>query len=210
MNFEEWEPYYDEILRDFGYSREKDRESAELLVELSGGKRLSASDARDLVEGRRVTVVGDAPSLSGELRRRHPRGAVLAADGAASKLMARGLIPDIIATDLDGDPAKLPEAEEKGSMLAVHAHGDNRHLIEAWIPMFEGVLPTCQCRPFDGLYNFGGFTDGDRAAFMADELGAAEIDLMAFDFEAYDDELKGRKLRWAERLLSTLELDDLG
>ena len=39
----------------------------------------------------------------------------------------------------------------------------------------ERVIGTTQVEPFGKLYNFGGFTDGDRAAFMAHELGAGKI-----------------------------------
>ena len=34
----------------------------------------------------------------------------------------------------------------------------------------------------DIVYNFGGFTDGDRAVFLAEELGAKKIFLIGFDF----------------------------
>jgi len=52
------------------------------------------------------------------------------------------------------------------------------------------------------VYNFGGFTDGDRCVFLAKALGAAEIKLVGFD---YDDESvtprKRKKLAWAKRLI---------
>lgn len=210
MRYSDWEPYYREIIEEFDYSEEEDRQSAELLAELSAGKRLSASDARERLEGERITVVGDAPSLPGELRETDLSGVTIAAGGAASRLMARGIVPDAVVTDLDGDPGRLPDAEDHGALINVHAHGDNEELIEAWVPMLDRVLPTCQCRPFDGLYNFGGFTDGDRAAFMADELGAASIELLGFDFEDYKDPVKGRKLEWARKLLGLLDLEDVG
>ena len=58
----------------------------------------------------------------------------------------------------------------------------------------------------DAVDNFGGFTDGDRAAFLADELGAADLRFVGWDFDdpAVGPE-KARKLRWAERLLHLLE-----
>ena len=59
-----------------------------------------------------------------------------------------------------------------------------------------------------------GFTDGDRAVFLADHFGAARIRLVGFDFETpnakdRDLRLKQRKLDWAYILLGSLERDDL-
>lgn len=205
MRYPEWEPYYREILEDFGFSEVEDRAAADLLVEYSRGKRATAQEVRDLIEGEAVSVVGNAPDLWDALRTTRLRDVVIAADGAASVLLLRGTVPDVVVTDLDGDPARLPEAEEQGALINVHAHGDNQEAIRRWVPMLNRVLPTCQCRPIGGLYNFGGFTDGDRAAFMADEVGAESIELVGFDFEAYEDPVKGRKLAWAKKLLSTLD-----
>jgi len=51
-----------------------------------------------------------------------------------------------------------------------------------------------------------GFTDGDRAAFLADACGA---DRLVFPGWSFDDPTvdaqKAKKLRWAERLLLVLE-----
>jgi len=63
-------------------------------------------------------------------------------------------------------------------------------------------MGTAQCRPPPGLYNFGGFTDGDRCVFLAQELGAAKIKLVGFDYE--DESVtprKKKKLAWAKRLI---------
>jgi uncharacterized Rossmann fold enzyme len=56
------------------------------------------------------------------------------------------------------------------------------------------------------VYNVGGFTDGDRAAFLADHCGADRLTFLGWDFD--DPEvgpMKRRKLAWAERLLYWLE-----
>jgi len=64
-----------------------------------------------------------------------------------------------------------------------------------------------------GLLNVGGFTDGDRGAYLAEELGARRILLWGFDQRAVDApdeaarERKRRKLQWAERLLEELARD---
>ena len=63
------------------------------------------------------------------------------------------------------------------------------------------------------LYNYGGFSDGDRSAFLADYLGARHITLLGFDFNNvnikpyYDSTAiirKKIKLEWAKYLLGCL------
>ena len=53
------------------------------------------------------------------------------------------------------------------------------------------VIGTTQIEPISDVYNFGGFTDGDRAVFLAEHFGAKEIELVGFDFEAAE----GTKLK---------------
>ena len=93
--------------------------------------------------------------------------------------------------------------------MVVHAHGDNLPLVRRWVPRFEGPLVlTCQSRPFAHVHNWGGFTDGDRAVFAADALGAARVIILGFDL---DDKqvppMKRGKLLWARRLLSLIGHD---
>lgn len=64
----------------------------------------------------------------------------------------------------------------------MHAHGDNVAQVRKITPeLRERVIGTTQVRPFGKLYNFGGFTDGDHAAFMAHELGTGKIYLAGMD-----------------------------
>ena len=68
------------------------------------------------------------------------------------------------------------------------------------------VLPTTQAAPAGPVSNPGGFTDGDRAAFLADARGADRLVFVGWDFDDPDvDPLKRQKLEWAERLLRWLE-----
>jgi hypothetical protein len=60
---------------------------------------------------------------------------------------------------------------------------------------------TTQSVPFDRIYNFGGFTDGDRAALIAKKFGARKIRLYGFNFEKADNKIKLKKLKWAKRIL---------
>jgi len=66
----------------------------------------------------------------------------------------------------------------------------------------ENVICTTQSKPIHNVFNFGGFTDGDRCVFLATEFGADKIELIGFDFE--DEEVsakKKKKLKWAKRLI---------
>jgi uncharacterized Rossmann fold enzyme len=94
----------------------------------------------------------------------------------------------------------------KGTIIVIHAHGDNRHLIQYWVPRLIGqVVGTTQSTPIQNVYNFGGFSDGDRAVFAADELGASHITLVGFDCDdASVDQVKRGKLMWARKLLARI------
>jgi hypothetical protein len=91
----------------------------------------------------------------------------------------------------------------EGTVMVIHAHGDNIPLLLYWVPLFPGpVVGTTQARPFPPLHNFGGFSDGDRAAFAADALCAERIRFVGFDLDDPEvDPMKRGKLQWARRLL---------
>jgi len=203
MQFATWEPIYLTILEDFGFSLSGDEDAAKLLAKLLSGSENRLSAAYDLVRGRSVVVFGNAPTLDRELDICLEKDAVfVAADGATATLLRRGIIPDIIVTDLDGSFPDILKANREGSIVVVHAHGDNLDALQRYVPQLEGVIGTAQCRPPEGLYNFGGFTDGDRCVFLAKELGAASIKLVGFDYE--DESVtprKRQKLAWAKRLI---------
>lgn len=205
MKFEEWEPLYEEILDYFAFEREDDEEAARVLAGLLPRDDLPALAA--LIEGQTVTVCGNAPCLEGEIG--EIEGKVLAADAAAEVLYARGVRPDAVFTDLDGATDVLLEMNEAGTIVVVHAHGDNIPLVRHWTPRFGGPLVgTTQAAPFGHVHNFGGFSDGDRAAFAAHALGAAEVRLVGFDLDDSDvDPVKRGKLAWARRLLALLGHD---
>jgi len=206
MNFATWEPVYRAILEDFGYDRTADEAARDRLAGLTDpfdGRRLE-----NLFAGASVAVVGAGPSLDRELELVSEVEVVVAASTAADQLRAHGLGMDLQVTDLDGAPDTSVELAAAGVDVAVHAHGDNIPAIERWVPelVADRVLPTTQAAPSGPVANYGGFTDGDRAAFLADHFGARELWFPGWDF---DDgsvaQTKARKLRWAERLLAWLE-----
>ena len=199
MEFDEWEPYYLEILEHFGITQEEDERAARILASL-----LKKDDCRllsTLCRGETVTVCGNAPCLSLELDR--IEGRIFAADAASEVLRRSGIRPDAVFTDLDGATDDFLAMNSEGTIMVIHAHGDNIPLLLHWVPLFCGpVVGTTQARPFPPLHNFGGFSDGDRAAFAADALLAERIRFVGFDLDDQDVEpMKRGKLQWARRLL---------
>ncbi|AEN06249.1 6-hydroxymethylpterin diphosphokinase MptE-like protein [Halolamina sp.] len=205
MEFHDWEPVYEHILADFGFDRTADERARDLLADLTEPFDL---DRLSGFEGATVAVAGAGPNLAEETGIAAEADRVVAASTAAEVLTDAGVTVDLVVTDLDKNPNSLAAMSHDGTPVAAHAHGDNISAVEEWIPQFssEALIPTTQAEPSGPVQNFGGFTDGDRAAFLADALGAAELRFLGW---AFDDptvgETKAKKLTWAERLLYWLE-----
>ena len=202
MEFEDWEPLYKEILQDFGWSREKDEEEAIQLSLLLSEKTSDLSILKKKLEGKDVLVCGNALMLSNDLEKINTeRYTIIAADGATSTLLEKGIVPDIIVTDLDGYIPDEIEANRKGAIMVVHAHGDNMKRLEATRDM-KGVIGTTQAAPLANIYNFGGLSDGDRCVFLAHSFGARSITLSGFNFsDEKVTDTKKKKLKWAKKLI---------
>jgi uncharacterized Rossmann fold enzyme len=204
MEFDEWEPLYRRILADFGFDRSEDERSASILADLLHESAGTLADLRGIISGREVAVCGNAPSLTSDLRSIKQDQIIIAADGATTVLLKNRMIPDVIVTDLDGTIEDIISASKKGSFVVVHAHGDNIPAIRSVVPRLRGtrVLGTTQSEPFDNIYNFGGFSDGDRCVFLAKAFHAASVTLLGFDYDDPDvGEIKRKKLVWAKRLI---------
>ncbi len=209
MDFVIWEPVYREILQDFGFSREEDERAALLLSQLLDQKASPGPDAlKKLIYGKETLVCGNAPTLAEDLDRLNlERYVVIAADGAAAVVMDAGRTPDVIVTDLDGDVEREIEASDHGSLVVVHAHGDNMGRLLKYVPRFQNIIGSTQAVPLENIFNFGGFTDGDRAVYVAYEFGAGTIKLAGFFFDdPVVSPFKKKKLKWARRLISSLDV----
>ncbi|MFQ5908637.1 MAG: 6-hydroxymethylpterin diphosphokinase MptE-like protein [Thermoplasmata archaeon] len=208
MEWADWEPYYLQILEDFAFDREQDEEAARLLDRLLPKARARPEDLSDRVSQQEVTVLGNGPNLPEELV--HARGVVIAADEATSVALRHDILPSVVVTDLDGRVEDQLEAHRRGALVVIHAHGDNMAALQRWTPSFGSrTVGTTQAEPFEGIHNWGGFTDGDRAVYLADHFGAKEIRTVGFDFERPSPKdqptaVKLRKLAWARRLLEDL------
>ena len=202
MKPEVWDEYYVRILDYFGFSREDDEEAARLLSSILPGNDISL--LTNTISGSDIIVAGNAPSLPDDIKKTDFEGKiVIAADAAARVMKKGGVIPNIVFTDLDGLDDDVLEMNEAGTILAVHAHGDNMPLVKSWVPKMKGpVVGTTQSTPLENVYNFGGFSDGDRGVFAAYELGAKSVSLIGFDLDDKSvDPVKHGKLRIARKLL---------
>lgn len=207
MEFDEWEPVYEAILQDFGYDRAGDEHARDVLASVTES---AAVDRLPSVRDATVAIAGAGPTLSTdrELERARNADVVFAASTAADTLADRGVAVDCMVTDLDKNPGTVRDLTDRGVPVAVHAHGDNVAAVRDVVPDCDDafVVPTTQAAPRAHVRNFGGFTDGDRAAFLVDHLGAARLVFVGWDLDDPSVEpTKARKLEWAERLLYWLE-----
>jgi len=205
MEWRQWKPIYEKILKDFGFNRQKDEEAAKLAAEIAKSN-VTPKKLEGIIHGKVVSICGAGKNLEEEMGK--IEGIVIAADEATTSLLKHGIIPHIITTDLDGNIEDLIKANKEGSIVIIHAHGDNMESLKSWLPFFKGkILLTTQSKPFDAVYNFGGFTDGDRAYCIAKHFNAKKIKLIGFDFEnprkkkGKDIRIKKKKLEWAKKII---------
>ena len=194
----------DEIRESFGWGLDSDVESAELLV-----SKCKNSEPNLRFEGK-VTVVGAAAEPG--VKSQYP---IVVADGAIGAIEDLSTVA-LIVTDGDGTP-HIERALNKGIPICLHAHGDN---VESWSKILsqinerQEVFLTHQTPiEIDGMYNPGGFTDGDRAVCIAFALGATEVELVGFSTDdvgqwsgVTDKKRKLIKLQWMSRVLNILSL----
>ena len=176
-----WQKRYLQILKEFNYTEKKDKESAVLLDTILKNSDIEKKLAK-IISKETVFVIGSGPSLSAAIPKlKNLKESVkIAADSAVKPLMDNGIVPDIIITDLDGDESILKKLGKTKSIFVVHAHGDNIQKLEL-ARQFKNTIGTTQTKPFGKLYNFGGFTDGDRGVFLASHFDAKKIILFGMD-----------------------------
>ena len=190
MEYRSWAPHYERIRAEFGFVFAREEVAAarleSLLPEGHGTDPLPRLGA--LLRAKEGVVGGLAPEAGPPpLWRRSAREApvaVVCADGAAAACLEGGLVPTVIVTDLDGPVPSEVSANGRGSVVVVHAHGDNVPALEEWVPQFPGEVAGSWAGPPRGaLLDVGGFTDGDRGAYLAEHCGARRVLLWGFDFD---------------------------
>ncbi len=140
------------------------------------GSLVHPHELLEVFRGRRVTVVAAGECVEQEPV---PGGSdlLVAADGATSVILElAGTCPDIIVSDLDGVIEDILRCSRLGSIVVVHAHGDNVWLVEDIVPSLGRVAGTVQARIYSSrVLQVPGFTDGDRAVWLSLVGGAASV-----------------------------------
>ncbi len=181
--------FYFPILNEFNFDVSEDAESARVLQEVA-----KLEKAEKLKTNEKAVVLGNSPDKRFEVL----EGFRVITAGK-TVLNYDGRI-DVHVTDLDEGFNALCDAVDRAKVVVVHAHGDNLELIKEYVPSLGKVVGTTQYLPFDKIYNFGGFTDGDRAAIIAKTF-FEDVRLVNFRFDVAESELKLKKLKWARRIL---------
>lgn len=214
MTIDGWHEKYLEILKEFHYDRINEIRSAKIL-NLLLEKKFHLNILEKKIKGKTVFVIGAGPSLDVSIPylKKFKNVTKIVADGATQALLEHDIVPDIIITDLDGNMEYLRKASEMGSIMVVHAHGDNIAKLPYAI-LFRNCFGTTEDNQFGKIRNFGGFTDGDRCVFLANHFGAKKIVLVGMDFGTKigryskqtipDKSIKLKKLRKARSLLEWL------
>ncbi len=195
MQLNDWFLYfYFPILNEFRYDPSKDVESARILEEIA---KLEKLDVLNFIKNKKVVIIGNAKKNFKIEEEKYSDYIVITAGKAV--LNYDGKI-DVHVTDLDEGFKALCYAVNKAKVVIVHAHGDNIDLIKECVPSLDKVVGTTQNLPFKRIYNFGGFTDGDRAAIIAKNF-AQKVKLLNFRFDIAENNLKLKKLKWAKKIL---------
>ncbi|HMK32580.1 MAG TPA: 6-hydroxymethylpterin diphosphokinase MptE-like protein, partial [Nitrosopumilaceae archaeon] len=126
MKLKGWEKKYDEILKEFHYSKIKDTASAQILSSILKTK-YPLKKLEEKIKNQTVFVIGAGSSLTQSIPqlKKYKNITKIVADGATRALIENKIKPDIVVTDLDGNEKFLKKAGKENSIMVVHAHGDN-------------------------------------------------------------------------------------
>lgn len=186
-----FEMYYGEIRQLITINTMLDIESTNILSERLNctWHHLIIKELTEKISGKTVLIFGAGPTLKQSILKLKPtlektiNITLISADGATKALVEENIIPDIVVTDLDGDVDTIFKVLRCGKIIIVHAHGDNIINILKHSGRLKGkVLGSTQITPLECIENFGGFTDGDRALFIALKFGAKKVLMVGMDF----------------------------
>jgi uncharacterized Rossmann fold enzyme len=231
MIWNEWKKQYYEVIKRLNINEKDDQNSAKYLgayfSDLLKQKSSSIIQKLQKIFQYPIIIAGAGPSLEYDFNVFLKMGfdsriKIISVDGATALFRIKSINPDVVVTDLDGDLTSIKWAISCNALTLIHAHGDNLHLISQFFSENESIIRnydvwgTTQCRPDKGLLNYGGFTDGDRAIFMAFHFQTPLIGLIGFDFgeiigkySTYNSQiqksqrLKQEKLKIALNLISS-------
>jgi uncharacterized Rossmann fold enzyme len=189
MEWDEWKPIYNDIVSRLDIDSVQDRKATALLSELIGQSDSAKLLVRleDMIRGQDIIVFGSGPSLENHVERimeepEFSNAIHIAADGATSALLEKGARCDVIVTDLDGNMNDILDTMDNGAIGIVHAHGDNIPLVTEFVPKMKQFLGSTQVEPLSNVFLWGGFTDGDRACYLASHYAPKRVVLAGMDF----------------------------
>lgn len=202
MDWLTWVSLYRRIVGVLDLNMDKDYEIGSLYHNLlTSKKKYGFRDTFykivSLNKTRKAWVFGGGPSLLNDFslfREQYnaETDLVIAADGSSVFLLEKNVFPDIVFSDFDGANSVLEVLAENNTILVLHAHGDNFSVVNEILSKSNllnyNVLPTVQTKPHPPFtYNFGGFSDGDRAvSALVDWFPSLEgIYLLGFTFGTY-------------------------
>ncbi len=219
-----WSVIYDMIRSDLGFSLEDDIRASLTATKLCNIEATLRTEAYigKLIKDKKVLVVGAADSCTRCCEISKLYDVIIASDGALRCCLEVGVKPHIVVTDLDGiEPKDLLLSDV---VFVVHAHGDNIYRLIQYLSYAKGAKNIIITTQVPLLMNsclrvYGGFTDGDRAAYLAYFFNASTIGFVGFDFEGlvgryskpwlkkpiHPSITKLKKFIWAKRLLKLLE-----
>jgi len=188
---ESWRRTFYSAIRDsLNLDEKSDLRSRDLLYSLlkDSDYGLQLANISSVLDGNDSIIFGAGPSIESDIEgllhfisRKHP--VIVAADGAAEALLTRGIRPDIVVSDLDSCSVETLKLCSKSGCVFVHAHGDNADLMKAIVPQISSNrVGTTQVASRDPVHNFGGFTDGDRACFVAGSFNPSRLIIAGMDF----------------------------
>lgn len=228
MKIGAWLKIYRFINKKLRYSLFKDLFYPYLILIRFLPKLILSSKLKKIIQNKDIIVFGAGPSLNvflgnvkfkSKVNLLEKKFVLIASDAAVKPLIENKIIPDIIVSDLDGDIFSIFLAHYKKSQLIIHSHGDNLFECLNYCKFFKNFILTSQMLAFPPLYNFGGFTDGDRAVYIATKYRPKKIYLVGMDFgkitdiypksKRQDTGIKKIKLSIGKILLKLLEPEDI-
>jgi uncharacterized Rossmann fold enzyme len=182
------ERFYSPIKQSLNLDETRDRLSRDTLWEILRQRDVPSLQELRSFEGKTTIVFGAGPSLVSDiaglrpfLKEKNPR--IVAADGAADALAENEFEADVTVSDLDSCSEATLKKNSAAGFVFAHAHGDNIDLVRKIVPKLgQGTFGTTQVEPRGPIKNFGGFTDGDRASYIASALRPSSIIIAGMDF----------------------------
>ncbi|MEM4723098.1 MAG: 6-hydroxymethylpterin diphosphokinase MptE-like protein [Desulfurococcaceae archaeon] len=191
MNIIEWMKKYRWIASKLDIDIDKDQLSSRRLSIILGSEFVKQSELKNIIEDNIVIIIGFGVDLDTELdylyRLKHllDKSVIVVVDKAIGRVLDYGFKIDIFITDLDFDMYYLDRISSE-TIFIIHSHGDNVDRIELIVPYLleKGfkIHGTTQVESLWNVFNYGGFTDGDRALYLVNYFKPRRVILVGMDF----------------------------